>query len=147
MSPGVTGTVALGQQSDKAAYSSWGAGFADVSAPGGNDKIGAGCVNEILSTIPGGWGGCFQGTSMASPHTTGVAALIISQFGKLNSNGRWYMDPDKVANRLKSTAIDIGKKGVDKCFGYGRIDALRAVRNDTSAKYDATAPFCPEYTE
>lgn len=142
----VTGTVALGQQSEKSSYSSWGAGFADVSAPGGNDEIGAGCVNEILSTIPGGWG-CFQGTSMAAPHTTGVAALIISQFGTLNNNGKWVMSPDKVASRLRSTAIDIGKKGIDKCFGYGRIDALRAVKNDTSSKYDAPAPFCPEYTE
>ncbi|MEX2547735.1 MAG: S8 family serine peptidase [Chloroflexota bacterium] len=148
MSRGVIGTVALGQQSEKSFYSSWGAGFADVSAPGGNDEIGAGCVNEILSTIPGGWG-CFQGTSMASPHTTGVAALIISQFGKAAGNGRWAMSPDAVTNKLVKTAIDIGKKGVgvkDKCFGYGRIDAYRAVRNDTSYKYLRT-PFCPEYME
>ena len=145
MSAGVTGTVALGQQSEKSSYSSWGSGWADVSAPGGNDEVGAGCVNEILSTIPGGWG-CFQGTSMAAPHTTGVAALIISQFGKM-TNGKWFFAPDKVATRLRSTAIDIGKRGIDKCFGAGRIDALRAVKNDTSSKYDASAPFCPEYTE
>ena len=146
MSPGVNGTVALGQQSDKAFYSSWGAGWADVSAPGGNDEIGAGCANEILSTIPGGWG-CFQGTSMASPHTTGVAALIISQFGHKDGHGGWVMSPDAVSKRLARTAVDIGKKGNDKCFGAGRIDAFRAVKNDTSYKYDATAPFCPEYTE
>ena len=78
MSPGVTGTVALGQSSDKSFYSSWGTGYADVSAPGGNDEIGVGCNNEILSTVPGGWG-CFQGTSMASPHTTGVAALRLKR--------------------------------------------------------------------
>jgi subtilisin family serine protease len=146
MSDGVTGTVALGQQSEKSFYSSWGAGYADVSAPGGDDEIGAGCVNEILSTIPGGWG-CFQGTSMASPHTTGVAALIISEFGRSDGNGRWVMAPNKVASNLTKTAVDIGQKGVDECFGYGRIDALRAVNNDTSYRYDATAPFCPEYSE
>ena len=84
---------------------------------------------------------------MASPHTTGVAALIVSQFGSLKSPGNWSWAPDKVSTKLNKTAIDIGKKGYDKCFGNGRIDALRAVRNDTAYKYDATAPFCPEYTE
>ena len=141
MSPGVTGTVALGDSSEKADYSSWGAGYADVAAPGGADPLGAGCDNQILSTIPGGWG-CFQGTSMASPHTTGVTALIISQFGK-SANGEYSMDPDKVAGRLTRTAIDIGAKGYDKCFGYGRVDALRAVQNDSSYKFIQT-PACPE---
>jgi subtilisin family serine protease len=141
MSPGVVGTVALGDTSEKAWYSSYGAGWADVSAPGGGDPLNAGCVNEVLSTIPGGWG-CFQGTSMASPHTTGVAALIISQFGKNGNNG-YRMDADKVAMRLTRTAIDIGAKGYDKCFGNGRVDALRAVQNDSTYKFVQT-PACPE---
>jgi hypothetical protein len=81
---------------------------------------------------------------MASPHTTGVAALIISQFGKAAPNDRWALSPDQVAKRLTSTAIDLGTKGRDKCFGYGRIDALRAVKNDTSYKADLTAPACTE---
>jgi subtilisin family serine protease len=143
MSPGVTGTVSLGQASDKASYSSWGKGFADVAAPGGNDQVGAGCANEILSTVPGGWG-CFQGTSMASPHTVGVAALIISQFGK-NKSGTWYMAPDRVAKILRTTTIDIGTKGYDKCYGYGRIDALRAVNNRTTYKRDTSATTCTDY--
>ncbi len=142
MTTGVTGTVALGPDSEKASYSSWGNGFADVSAPGGNGTTGN-CLDTILSTIPGGWG-CIQGTSMASPHTTGVAALIISQFGARNSNGRWVMSPDAVWNRLRRTTIDIGAKGYDKCFGYGRIDALRAVRNTTSYLFDNSAPKCTE---
>jgi subtilisin family serine protease len=143
MSPGVTGTVALGPDSEKASYSSWGSGYADVSAPGGNGTTGN-CLDNVLSTLPNNTYGCIQGTSMASPHTTGVAALIISQFGKLNNQGRWVMSPDKVAKRLRSTAIDLGAKGYDKCFGYGRIDALRAVKNDTSYKADKAAPACTE---
>jgi hypothetical protein len=143
MTDGVTGTVALGQASDKASYSSWGKGFADVAAPGGNDQVGAGCVNEILSTIPGGWG-CFQGTSMASPHTVGVAALIISKFG-VNKSGHWYMNPDKVAKILRTTTVDIGTKGYDKCYGYGRIDALRAVTKNTNYKRDMSATACTDY--
>jgi len=142
MSPGVTATVALGQNSEKSFYSSWGSGFADVAAPGGDDQVGAGCANEIISTIPGGWA-CFQGTSMASPHTTGVVALIISQFGTVK-NGRITMSPDAVQKILFKTSVDIGAVGTDKCFGHGRIDALRAVNDDTSYLRDTTAPACTE---
>lgn len=143
MSPGVNGTVALGPHSEKASYSSWGFGFADVAAPGGNGTT-ANCLDTVLSTLPGNLYGCIQGTSMASPHTTGVAALIISQFGKKNSHGEWVLSPDKVAQRLERTTIDLGAKGYDKCFGYGRIDALRAVRNTTTHVRDKTAPACTE---
>ena len=143
---GVVGTVALGPDSEKAGYSSWGAGWADVSAPGGNGTTGN-CLDAVLSTLPNNSYGCIQGTSMASPHTTGVAALIISQFGKRTGPGNWSWAPEKVSKVLVKTAIDIGRKGYDKCFGNGRIDALRAVKNDTAYKYDNSAPFCPEYTE
>lgn len=57
------------------------------------------------------------------------------------------MSPDAVSKRLARTAVDIGKRGNDKCFGAGRIDVLCGVKNDSSYKYEATAPFCPEYTE
>jgi subtilisin family serine protease len=142
-SPGVVGTVALGPQSEKAFYSNYGAGAANVSAPGGNGSTGD-CTKTVLSTIPGGWG-CFQGTSMASPHAAGVAALIVSQFGTLK-NGDVTLSPSSVASRLQSTAIDIGLRGYDESFGHGRIDALRAVRNDTSRAREAN-PLCPEYNE
>jgi hypothetical protein len=147
-SPGVVGTVALGPDSEKSWYSTWGSGWADVSAPGGNEELtDANCLTEVLSTLPGNSYGCIQGTSMASPHTTGVAALIIGEFGRRYGSGDVAMSPDSVTRRLVKTAIDIGKKGYDKCFGNGRIDALRAVRNLTNYVYDNTAPFCPEYTE
>ena len=81
---------------------------------------------------------------MASPHTTGVVALIIGQFGKKDGHGGRKLGPDKAWSRLRSTAIDIGAKGYDKCFGYGRIDALRAVRGDTRYLYDNSAPKCTE---
>lgn len=141
---GVTGTSALGPQSEKAAYSNWGAGWADVAAPGGNDALAADCTTEVLSTLPGNAWGCFQGTSMASPHASGLAALIVSQFGTNDGHGNFGMAPNAVAKKLANTAVDIGTKGVDKCFGAGRIDALRAVRNDTSYKFDAAAPQCTE---
>jgi hypothetical protein len=87
---------------------------------------------------------------MASPHATGVAALIVSQFGRVgNDAGETdvVMRPQDVESKLQSTAIDQGLPGYDECFGNGRIDALRAVQHDTSRLYDPTAPFCPEYEE
>lgn len=145
-SAGVVGTVALGSRSEKASYSNYGTGQADVSAPGGNGTTGD-CRTTVLSTLPGGSYGCFQGTSMASPHAAGVAALVVSQFGRLGDDGDVKLSPQTVENIVASTAVDIGLEGYDECFGAGRIDALRAVTKDTSVLRDATAPFCPEYDE
>ncbi len=85
-SQGVIGTVSLGSKSEKAGYSNYGTGMADISAPGGNGTTGD-CRTTILSTIPGGYL-CIQGTSMASPHAAGVAALIVSQFGRARQRRR-----------------------------------------------------------
>jgi subtilisin family serine protease len=145
-SPGVIGTTSLGADSEKASYSNYGAGEADVAAPGGNGTTGD-CTTTILSTLPGGAYGCIQGTSMASPHAAGVAALLVSQFGRLASSGDVHLAPDEVQQRLQSTTIDIGLPGYDECFGHGRIDALRAVTGDTSPARDDSAPNCPEYTD
>jgi len=143
---GVIGTSSLGAQKEKARYSNYGSGQNDVAAPGGNGTTGD-CRRTVLSTIPGNLYVCIQGTSMASPHAAGVAALIVSQFGTLGSDGDVKMSPTRVEQYLQSTAIDQGLPGYDECFGHGRIDALRAVTHDTSKAYDATAPYCPEYTE
>ena len=143
---GVIGTMALGSRSEKANYSNYGTGATDVGAPGGNGTTGD-CRTTILSTIPGGGYACIQGTSMASPHTAGMAALIVSQFGTLGADGDVGMSPTRVEQYLQSTTFDIGLAGYDECFGNGRIDALRAVTHDTSRAYDASAPPCPEYAE
>jgi subtilisin family serine protease len=143
---GVIGTSALGAAKEKAGYSNYGSGQNDVAAPGGNGTTGD-CTTTVLSTIPGGLYACIQGTSMASPHAAGVAALIVSQFGTLGADGDVKMSPQKVEQYLQSTTVDQGLPGYDECFGNGRIDALRAVTHDTSALYDGTAPYCPEYEE
>jgi subtilisin family serine protease len=144
---GVIGTMALGPSSEKAGYSSYGVGATDVAAPGGNSEnpraeLPGPCGNEIISTIPGIVPhGCFQGTSMASPHTAGVAALIVSQFGRIGTDAGEtdvVMRPQQVEEYLQGTTIDLqhpfdnSLNGYDPCFGNGRIDALRAVLHDTS---------------
>jgi lantibiotic leader peptide-processing serine protease len=143
---GVIGVSALGPTSEKSGYSNYGVPANDVAAPGGNGTTGD-CTTTILSTLPAGAYGCIQGTSMASPHAAGVAALIVSQFGRLGKDGDVVLAPDTVESILERSAVDIGLSGYDTCFGNGRIDALRAVERDFSARYDASAPFCPEYTE
>ena len=145
-SSGVIGTAALGSDSEKAGYSNYGVGMTDITAPGGNGTTGD-CTTTILSTLPGNAYGCIQGTSMASPHAAGVAALIVSQFGYMGADGDWKIEVTKVESILQSTAVDIGLKGYDECFGNGRIDAFRAVSKITAGAYDAAAPFCPEYAE
>jgi subtilisin family serine protease len=142
---GVVGTTALGASQEKAGYSNYGAGPADVAAPGGNGTTGD-CRTTILSTIPGGLYACIQGTSMASPHAAGVAALIVSQYGTVGPDGDVRMSPQRVAALLQGTTVDIGLGGYDECFGHGRIDALRAVTADTSRAV-AETPLCPEYAE
>ncbi|MGI8329717.1 S8 family peptidase [Actinomadura scrupuli] len=47
-----------------------------------------------------------QGTSMASPHAVGVAALIISRYGHRDSHGGWTLAPDKVQQILQGTATE-----------------------------------------
>jgi subtilisin family serine protease len=142
---GVIGTAALGSRKQKASYSNYGTGAVDVTAPGGTSN--GDCGNGVPSTFPGSTYGCISGTSMASPHAAGVAALIVSQFGTLGADGDVKLSPTKVEQYLQATAIDQGLPGYDECFGNGRIDALRAVRHDTSSAYDASAPACPEYQE
>jgi subtilisin family serine protease len=142
---GVIGVTSLGRQSEKAAYSNYGVGLADVAAPGGNGTTGD-CTTTIPSTFPGGGYVCIQGTSMASPHAAGVAALIVSQYGRLGRDGDVTMSPQEVQAYLQGTAVDIGLRGYDECAGHGRIDALRAVTHDTSKRFEAT-PLCPEYSE
>lgn len=60
-----------------------------------------------------------SGTSMASPHTAGVAALILSA----NPN----LTPAQVRTVLQTTSDDLGTLGKDTVFGYGLVDAQEAV--------------------
>lgn len=81
--PGVIAVGAVGPQGGRAYYSNFGdpddeeiTDWVDISATGGDDNYGM-----ILSTISGNGYDRYQGTSMACPHVTGVAALLVSYFG------------------------------------------------------------------
>jgi uncharacterized repeat protein (TIGR01451 family) len=62
---------------------------------------------------------------MASPHSTGLAALLLSAAPNL--------DLDTLENMLRQTAVDLGPPGPDMDYGYGRLDALAAMQRLVSS--------------
>jgi len=111
-----------------ASYSNYGRSGIDVSAPGGdfmypgNENCAvAGLVRPcwvfdlVFSTGNGGWYWS-AGTSMASPHATGVAALILSEHG-----GSGAMTPAQLERALIQRAADLGDPGRDKVHGQGAV--------------------------
>jgi subtilisin family serine protease len=115
-----------------ASYSNYGTSGVGLSAPGGDfiypgDEICIGPVvvrpcwvfDLVFSTVPGGWSWS-DGTSMAAPHATGVAALIVA------ANGG-DMSPSQLEAALKAGADDLGKPGKDNAYGHGRVNAANSV--------------------
>lgn len=74
-------------------------------------------VHHTKFGIPRG----YEGTSMAVPHVSATAALVIAS-GVLGPDP----SPDAVERRLETTARDLGAPGYDTLYGYGLIDAAKA---------------------
>ncbi|MGX1269127.1 S8 family serine peptidase [Streptomyces phaeoluteigriseus] len=141
--PGVVTVSATGVKGTKSYYSTYGLGAIDVAAPGGDRyqiPETPSANGRILSTMPNNAYGFLQGTSMASPHVAGVAALLKSAHP--------WASPATLQTLLKAQAdnpgcpaepydgngdgvVDAtceGGKRVNGFFGFGVVNALRAVK-------------------
>jgi subtilisin family serine protease len=101
--------VAATDQGDvRASFSDYGS-LVTFSAPG----------NYIYTTMMGGGYGSWQGTSFAAPIAAGVAGLVMSANPKLSV--------DQVRSVMINSVDDLGDAGWDPYFGYGKVNAARAV--------------------
>jgi subtilisin len=98
--------------------------IASFSAIGPEIELAAPGV-RILSTVKGGYD-LMDGTSMATPYVAGVAALIISSGLVEDLNGDLAVNNIDVRELLHN-AKDLGDPGRDYEYGYGMVDAQRAV--------------------
>jgi subtilisin family serine protease len=125
-----------------ASYSNVGVSVVSVGAPGGDfaytgtDNCTVAGITRPCLVLDGVFapGAVFQprkgpaqnfsfwasGTSMAAPHVSGVAALIVGKYGK--------MSPADLRSRIENSTVDILKPGADPETGHGRLDAVNALQ-------------------
>jgi lantibiotic leader peptide-processing serine protease len=135
-----TGPILQQNFDQPASYTNYGISAIEVAAPGGNvDPDGNDQVEDLIigacssqTTQPGlapcranqdvgtpyfyAWA---AGTSMATPHVSGVAAMIKASSPMLKTNA--------LKNRIIDFSDDLGAPGLDPFYGYGRVNVYRSL--------------------
>ena len=96
------------QNDELCSFSSYGP-YIDFAAPS----------TGIWTTTSGGGYGAASGTSYSGPVLAGVIGLMFSANPALS--------PNQVISILRRTSVDLGERGYDEHFGWGRVDAYQAV--------------------
>ncbi|MEU1596098.1 S8 family serine peptidase [Streptomyces sp. NPDC005708] len=141
--PGVVTVAATGAKGIKSSFSNYGLGVIDVAAPGGDSTAyqtpaPPATSGLILGPLPGGKWGYMAGTSMATPHVVGVAALIKSTHPHASAELVKAMlyaeadatpctDPYDINKDGKIDAVCKGSKNHNGFYGWGTVNALKAV--------------------
>lgn len=102
--------------------------YVDVSAPGQ-------FINSTVNT--GIYNANWVGTSISTPHVSGVAALLIAQ------NPTWSVD--RIMNRIIATSKDVGDPWRDDKYGYGLLDAQAATGTTESSLISSRSSLILSY--
>ena len=138
----VIAVAATGPTGKKATYSNYGK-WVDIAAPGGEN--GAYPAGDIYSTVSGNSFGQMSGTSMACPHVSGVAALVVSRYGgegftntqlkeillgSANYDKLYDVNPDYKARQVSALISTPDKLGVGALDAYKAVTFLGDVEDD-----------------
>ncbi|WP_430812416.1 MULTISPECIES: S8 family serine peptidase [unclassified Carboxylicivirga] len=129
--------AALGPENKITHYSNHGS-WVDISAPGGDLMLSP--VAGVLSTTPNNSYGYMQGTSMACPHVSGIAALAVSQHGGSDFTA------EELRLYLESSTHDVDQLNPDFAgkLGVGYIDAAMVLKKNEGLTPDAVTDLSLE---
>ncbi|KNE80590.1 MULTISPECIES: S8 family peptidase [Streptomyces] len=142
--PGVVTVSSTGAKGLKSSFSNYGKGVIDIAAPGGDSTAyqppeAPATSGLILGPLPGNRYGYMAGTSMASPHVAGVAALIksthpwappavVKALLKAQADRKSCDDPYDINGDGEADAVCEGGRYGNGFYGAGLTDALDAVK-------------------
>lgn len=134
--PKVVSVAAMSNDLRPTSYSCYG-DWVDVIAPGGSLTYGE--SEGILSTLPNNEYGFNEGTSMATPHVSGIAALVLSEYGNSEFTN------EVLRTQLLTSVNDFYGYGDNEKFrgeyGSGYIDAAKALQMSDGSAPEAVSDF------